>query len=212
MSRVKSRAGALLPTLILAAVAIACVGAAGLWLGRAMAPREQTTVIDRPARRDFNLTDSSGAPVSLATYRGKWLLMFFGFTSCPEACPMALTNVSETLKELGDDAAVLQPAFVSVDPERDTREVIKDYISHFDERIAGLSGSPDDIAEMARLYGVYYRKRAVEGGDYTVDHSTAFYLVSPTGEFQRAFKPDMDPADFARELKAAMNLGKGSQQ
>ncbi len=210
MSRDENRAGKFLPTLLLTAVAVTCVVIAGLWLGRTAAQREESAIVERPARRDFALTDTTGAPVSLETYKGKWMLMFFGFTSCPEACPMALTNVTETLKELGAYASNLQPVFVSVDPERDTREVVKDYISHFDERIAGLTGTPEAVADMTKLYGVYYRKRAVDGGDYTIDHSTAFYLVSPTGEFLRAFTPDMDPADFARDLKTAMGKGASS--
>jgi protein SCO1/2 len=214
MSRQKPHGRNAVSTLMLSLVAIACVSAAGLFLGRLLAERTESApaMADRSPRRDFALMDTTGTAVSLETYRGKWLLLFFGFTSCPEACPMALMNAGETLRELGEDAPLVQPAFVSVDPDRDTREVIKDYISNFDPRIAGLSGTPEAVSAMAKAYGVFYRKRALEGGDYTIDHSTAFYLVSPTGEFQRAFTSDSDPADFAAELKSAMVQTKGIVQ
>lgn len=210
MARNKSKhARNIAPVLIMALVVIACGGAAGLWLAQSLSQQPQHVVEVRDSRRDFALIDADGAPASLATFQGKWLLMFFGFTSCPEACPLAMINVSSTLDEMGADARNVQPVFISVDPEQDTPEVIKTYLLNFDERIAGLTGTPETVAAVAKDYGVYYRKRPIEPSGYTVDHSTAFYLVSPEGNFLRAFTSDMDPAAFAQEIKTAQNTARG---
>lgn len=203
MSRSKTSAsGKLVPSLLLSAVIMLCVGAAGLWLGfNWMQPQPPNVTHAREPRRDFALVDTSGAQVTLDTYRGKWLVMFFGFTSCPEACPLAMINVADTMQALGQDGADVQPIFVSVDPEHDTTQVLKDYLLNFGDGIVGLTGTPEAVAAVAKSYGVFYRKRPIEGGGYTVDHSTAFYLVGPDGTFLRAFTADMDPADFAQEIK-----------
>ncbi|MBL8628036.1 MAG: SCO family protein [Rhodospirillaceae bacterium] len=159
-------------------------------------------VVEAP--RDFALIDTAGEKVSLANYRGKWLLVFFGFTNCPDVCPTAMLNVSATLRELGDKANDVQPIFITVDPERDTPVILKDYLANFGDHIAGLSGSAEDIAAVAKAYGVFYRKRPMEGDDYTMDHSTALYLVAPDGRYVRAYVPDMDPAQFADALRRLM--------
>jgi protein SCO1/2 len=188
----------------LAVLLVALLG--GLWMGFALAPPENTghmVAEQRAARRDFSLTDTNGQKVSLQTYQGKWMLMFFGFTMCPEACPMAMQTVGVTLDEMGEAAAVLQPVFVTIDPERDTPAVLKDYLGHFADNIAGLSGTAEETASIAKAYGVFYRKRAIEG-DYTMDHSTALYLVAPDGNFVRPFRADVDPSQLAADLKAAM--------
>lgn len=156
------------------------------------------------APRDFSLTDTAGQNVSLAAYRGKWLLIFFGFTNCPDACPTAMLNVGAALRELGPDAANVQPIFVTIDPERDTPAVLKDYLANFGDHIAGLSGTADETAAVAKAYGVFYRKRALDGGDYTMDHSTALYLVAPDGLYVRPYMPDMAPAQLADALRNLM--------
>lgn len=205
MSRTQKRGPGIIALLVLTVLVAGGVAAAGLWLGGSRDAPQSAATEARESRRDFRLQDTSGADVTLDTFRGKWLLMFFGFTSCPEACPLAMINAGATLDALGADAAGVQPVFVTVDPERDTAQVLKDYLLNFDTRIAGLGGAPEAVAAMAEAYGVYYRTRPIEGGDYTVDHSTAFYLVAPDGAFQRAFTPNMDPAAFAEEIRAAMD-------
>src|SRR4051812_23274636 len=124
-----------------------------------------------PPRREFALQDMAGRDVTLDTYKGKWVLMFFGFTSCPDICPNTLLNISHTLDALGDTAKDIQPLFITIDPERDTAPVLKDYLSNFDARIVGLTGTPEQIAAVASLYQASYRKRATDDGSYTMDHS-----------------------------------------
>jgi len=191
---------AVLASLLLAAVA-------GVWLGFYVAPPAQSkgTVMESlPDTRDFALADTSGARVSLATYRGKWALMFFGFTSCPEACPMAMQLVSATIGEMGEAGKMIQPVFVTLDPERDTPDVLREYLAHFADNVAGLSGTAQETADIAKAYGVFYRKRAIEGDDYTIDHSTALYLIGPEGAYLRPFRADVDPSELAEDITAAM--------
>ncbi|MGE3476105.1 MAG: SCO family protein [Rhodospirillaceae bacterium] len=198
------------PWLQLCLIALLVAAASGLWLGQFMSaqpPAEQYVVIDRPKVRDFSLTDSVGRKVSLATYRGKWLVMFFGFTMCPEACPLAMQKVIATLKEMGESAATVQPIFITIDPERDTPAVLKEYLANFADNIAGLSGTAEETAAIAKLYGVYYQKRPI-AGDYTMDHSTALYLVTPDGSYLRPYRADVEPDELAEHISAEMKAWK----
>lgn len=131
----------------------------------------------------FALVDTRGTPVTDADLRGKPAAVFFGFTYCPEICPTTLGELTAALDVLGPEADRLNVVFVSVDPERDTPEELGLYLSHFDRRIRGLTGSPDAVEAMTRAYRVYHRKVPLEGGDYTVDHSSMIYLFDPQGAF-----------------------------
>lgn len=131
----------------------------------------------------FELVDMTGRPVTEASLLGKPTAIFFGFTYCPEVCPTTLLELSSALKTLGPVADKLNIVFVSVDPERDTPEQLRLYLSNFDPRIRGFTGTPDAVAKAAKAYRVYYRKVPVEGGTYTVDHSSSVYLFDATGGF-----------------------------
>lgn len=131
----------------------------------------------------FQLVDQDGHKVTEADLRGKPTVMFFGFTYCPDVCPTTLTEMTAWLKALGPDADRLNVAFVSVDPERDTPAQLKSYLGSFDHRIRGLTGTPEQVAAMAKAYRVYYRKVPVEGGEYTMDHSSMVYLFDKDGGF-----------------------------
>lgn len=131
----------------------------------------------------FQLVDTAGRPVTDKTLLGKPTVMFFGFTYCPEVCPTTLAEMSAALKALGPDADRLNVVFVTVDPERDTPEQMKLYLSNFDPRIKGFTGAPAQVDAVARAYKVYHQKVLVEGGGYTVDHSSAVYLFDKRGNF-----------------------------
>lgn len=131
----------------------------------------------------FRLVDTAGRPVTEKSLLGKPTVMFFGFTYCPEVCPTTLAEMSAALKALGSDADRLNVVFVSVDPERDTPEQMKLYLSNFDRRIQGLTGTPAQVDAAARAYRVYHQKTPLEGGGYTVDHSSAVYLFDKRGGF-----------------------------
>jgi len=134
-----------------------------------------------------------GGPFSLATHEGTTLddtdlrgapfAVFFGFTHCPEVCPTTLWEMSETLAQLDEEAAGFRVLFISVDPVRDTPELLATYLQSFDDRIVGLTGSEADIAELAKAYRAYWRKVPLENGDYTMDHTASVYLMDAGGEF-----------------------------
>jgi len=193
--------------LLVPLIIVGCVSLAGWWLGNMLASgvRKQSSQTSiKTDRHDFALVDTSGQRVSLDTYRGKWIVVFFGFTSCPEACPTTLLKLGAALRDLAGVAANLQPIFITVDPERDSPDVLKEYLANFGDNIVGLSGSGPEIAAVAKSFGVYFAKRQTEAGDYTVDHSTALYLIAPDGQLLRPMSISEDPHDFALELSAAM--------
>ncbi len=191
---------------LIAAAVLLVATVAGMWLAHLYTPSPAAPVVvgsDRPAIRDFSLLNADKERVTLAAYRGKWVLMFFGFTTCPEACPMAMQMVTATLQDLGETGKNVQPVFVTIDPERDTPEALKEYLAHFADNIEGLSGTAEETAAIAAAYGVFYTKRDLDG-DYTMDHSTALYLVAPDGRYVRPFRADIEPAALAADLSAAM--------
>jgi len=151
----------------------------------------------------FILTAPDGTTVTDQTYRGKWLLLFFGYTSCPDLCPTTLNEFAQVLAALGSGAQRLQPIFITVDPERDTPDVMGKYTAAFDRRIIGLTGSPKQIAEVSESYGAYSVQRKIGAGDYVVDHSSYIYIMNPRGQFVRGLEYDTPSgriADILRQL------------
>jgi protein SCO1/2 len=135
--------------------------------------------------KDFHLPDHNGVERSLKDFQGKVVVMFFGFTQCPDVCPTTLTELSEVKKMLGKDGDRLQGLFVTVDPERDTAQVLKAYMANFDPSFLALRGSPEQLAAMAKDFKIYYKK--VEGKtptSYTMDHSAASYVYDPQGRLR----------------------------
>ena len=137
------------------------------------------------------------------SFEGQWLLVFFGFTRCADVCPTTLTQIAKVLDGLGEQSARLQPLFISLDPERDTPEVLAAYTTFFDERIVGLTGSPEQIRQVAEAYGVYVRKVPM-GDTYMLDHTGSVYLMNPDGELASLISLQMTSADTAREISTAL--------
>jgi protein SCO1 len=133
----------------------------------------------------FTLVATNGQKISDQTYRGKWVLIYFGYTYCPDACPTALNNISVALEELGPDAGKLQTFFVTVDPQRDTQEVMTDYLKPFDSRILGLTGTKAQIDDVIKEFHLYVSAEKSEGhgNNYYVSHSSYIYLMDPQGSF-----------------------------
>ena len=151
----------------------------------------------------FELQDHNGRRVTDKTFHGDWTLMFFGFTHCPDICPTTLAQIGAVLDSLGTQADHLQPLFVSLDPERDTPEILAGYIHHFDERILGLTGTQAQIDAMSDAYRVYARKVPL-GGSYTLDHSAVMYLIGPDGELVSHFTQPVEAYAMARTIAAAL--------
>jgi protein SCO1/2 len=152
----------------------------------------------------FKLTDQNGATVTDTDLKGKPFLVFFGFTHCPDICPTTLFEVSEVMRALGPKADGTRALFVTVDPERDTPKVMKDYLSSFDPHLIGLSGTPEAVEKMTKAYRVYSRKVPTKDGDYTMDHTALVYLMDKQGRFVAPFnlkrKPEEAAADLSRYL------------
>lgn len=130
------------------------------------------------------LTDHNGRPRTLADFKGKVVTVFFGFTHCPDVCPTTLGEMAAVMKELGGDAARLQVLFVTVDPERDTPEVLKRYVPAFEPSFLGMTGSAEDIARTAREFKIFYQRQNLPGGGYTMDHSAGTYILDAEGRLR----------------------------
>jgi protein SCO1/2 len=149
----------------------------------------------------FSLTDQNGRAVSDQDFKGKPFLVFFGFTHCPDICPTTLFEISEVLKRLGPDADKTAALFISVDPERDTPDKLKDYVSSFHPRIFGLTGTADAINAVEKEYRVYAKKVPLKEGDYTMDHTAVVYLMGKDGRFVAPFNLQKSADEAANELR-----------
>jgi protein SCO1/2 len=153
----------------------------------------------------FELVDTDGEQVSDQTYRGKWMLIYFGYTFCPDACPTALSNIGIALQALGAEANVIQPLFITVDPKRDTVVTLHSYLQSFDPRIIGLTGSEAQIRAIAKTYRVYVEPQKPEAdGNYLVDHSSYLYLMDPNGTFVDVVQSTTPPAQIADSLRTSL--------
>jgi protein SCO1 len=149
----------------------------------------------------FRLTDQNGKTITDQDLKGHPFLVFFGFTHCPEVCPTALFDISEILGRLGPDAEKVNALFVTVDPERDTPETLKEYLSSFNPRLIGVGGDADALAAVAKAYRVYYKKIPLKDGDYTMDHTAIVYLMDKNGQFVAPFSLKRRPEDAAADLR-----------
>jgi protein SCO1/2 len=181
-------------------LAVLLLGAGGfMWLAGGGATGGTAIGIGGP----FTLEDGSGKPVTDRDFRGKYMLVYFGYTFCPDVCPTTLSAVADAMDKLGPDAAKIRPLFITVDPRRDTPPVVKKYAAAFGPAITGLTGTPEEIARVAKEYRVYYAEhRTGPGpGDYSVDHSSVLYLMDPKGGFVAPVRADATGDEIAASLK-----------
>jgi protein SCO1/2 len=149
----------------------------------------------------FRLINQDGQTVTDQDFRGRPFLAFFGFTHCPDVCPTTLFEVSEIFRSLGPDADRVRAVFFTVDPERDTPASLKEYLSSFDSRLSGLTGSLEDLAAVAKSYRAIYRKVPLEQGGYTMDHTAIVYLMDKQGRFVAPFSLKRTTEASAAELR-----------
>lgn len=156
----------------------------------------------------FQLVNQDGQAVDQTMLTGKWSLVFFGFTYCPDYCPTTLTALEATKRQLGDKAKDLQIVFISIDPERDTPQALKDYLSTdgFPQGVVGLTGTPEQVKAAADAYRAYYQKVG-EGEGYTMNHSLTVYLMGPDGKFRSAIAHDLGPERAAQIIDRTMARG-----
>ncbi len=154
--------------------------------------------------RDFHLQDADGRERTLAEFKGKAVLLFFGFTQCPDVCPTALTRAVEVKRLLGADGARLQVIFVTLDPERDTPALLKQYTAAFDPTFLGLHADPETTKMTAREFKVFYTK-VPTGDSYTLDHSAFSYVFDPAGRLRLALRHEHTAQDYAADLRQILN-------
>lgn len=153
--------------------------------------------------KNFKLSDPDGKPVELRDFHGKAVLVFFGFTQCPDVCPTALSRAAEVRKSLGKDGDRLQVIFVTVDPERDTPQVLKSYTAAFDPGFLGLSTDLENTRKTADAFRVYYAK-VPTGSSYTMDHTAISYLYDPAGKLRLAVRPEASVADVTQDVRTLL--------
>ena len=153
--------------------------------------------------RTLELTDHTGQPRRLEDFRGKAVVVSFGFTHCPDVCPTTLADLSQAVKSLGREAEKVQVLFVTVDPERDSREVLAKYVTAFDPRFIGLYGDPAATRRAAKEFKVYFEKRKT-GDTYSVDHSGQTYVIDPQGRLRLFVRHDRIGADLPADLKTLL--------
>lgn len=202
----KPPARPVLPLLVAGVAALLLAGGAALFViaqpSPAQAPAAQAALIGGP----FTLTSGNGKTVTSNDLRGKFLLVYFGYTFCPDVCPTTLSDVAQALDKLGPTADRVQPLFITIDPARDTQPVIRQYTAAFTPRLEGLTGSAEQIAAVAKEYRVYYapHRTGPNPDDYTMDHSSVLYVMGPNGKFVGVIRADEGPDAIARDLAKFM--------
>ena len=150
----------------------------------------------------FTLVDQTGAPRSSADFRGRFMLIYFGYSNCPDVCPTTLALMADALDKLGAEADKVVPLFITIDPERDTAAKLKPYVASFGPRFVGLTGDLASIRKVAGLYRVYLKKQPLEGGNYAMDHSSVIYRMGPDGKFVGYWDDtSIGPDKLAAELR-----------
>lgn len=162
-----------------------------------------TDITGAPYGRSLELADHTGKPRRLEDWRGKAVVLFFGFTHCPDVCPTTLADIAQAVKELGPDAGRVQVLMVSVDPERDTPESLAKYVTAFDPRFLGLRGELEATKKVAAEFKIYFGKRKI-GDSYTVDHSGQSYVIDPQGRLRLLVRHDRIAQDLAHDLRALL--------
>lgn len=153
----------------------------------------------------FTLVDHTGRTVTEADFAGRFMLIYFGFTFCPDICPTELGTIASAIDLLEGEGERVTPVFITVDPERDTPEAMADYVSRFHPRMVGLTGSAEQIAAAARAYRVYYAKaQRPEMSQYLMDHSSFIYLTGPDGRVRSLFRPETSPESIASSIRTQL--------
>jgi protein SCO1/2 len=191
---------------LLVAVLVLALAAGGfLWrMGDQLAAERAGKVGEAAIGGPFALTDQNGRVETDRQLHGRWVLLYFGYTYCPDVCPTTLALMANAVDKLGVKADRVVPVFITIDPERDKPGVLKTYLAAFGPRFIGLTGNAAQIASVAHAYRVYYAKHPLPGGTYSVDHSSAIYLLDPNGKFVKAYDDQSGAAAIAADLNSLM--------
>jgi protein SCO1/2 len=157
-----------------------------------------------PIGGPFTLTDQTATPRSDSEFRGKLMLIYFGYTYCPDICPTDLMTIAQAVDSLGPAGTAIQPIFITLDPERDTIERLAEYVSSFHPRLIGLTGTPENIRRLALAYKAYYAKKG-SGEDYTIDHTGVTYLIGRDGKYLGFVPPQTTPERLAEVIRGQLS-------
>lgn len=194
----KTRRTVSIALLMLAVLVVA--GVAGFYLNRA--PEKAA---GKPFGVPFELVATDGQPITEKAFQGHPSAVFFGFTHCPEVCPTTLFELDGWLKQLGPEGDKIRAFLVTVDPERDTVDVMRSYVTNVSQRITGITGTPEQMNAMLKGYSVFHRKVPLEGADYTMDHTASIYLLDSTGDFFGTIAYGENPETAVAKLKRLAN-------
>ncbi len=214
MTKPTARQNRSLLILMVSMMAIVAVAIVVMWRIVENGPRDQVTGAESGISigGPFTLTDQTGAIVTDKTYDGSYRLIYFGYTFCPDACPTELGVMAQAIEALGPPGSKVLPIFITIDPERDTVQQLKGYVPLFDKRLVGLTGTPEQIAAVARAYKVYYAKADQPGIDaksYGMNHSSFVYLMDPAGKFLTVFSSDTDSDNMAAGIRRYLEAPAG---
>jgi protein SCO1 len=164
-------------------------------------PAIQSAVTSTHIGGPFSLMSADGKPTTDRSFPGKWLLIYFGYTFCPDACPTTLSAIGAAMGQLGPAADKIQPIFITVDPKRDSGEILAQYVKNFDRRLVGLRGKPKEIAAVAKEFHVSYAVEPLGNNQYAIDHSAYIYVVDPEGQVVELLTGDVPGHRIADELR-----------
>jgi protein SCO1/2 len=190
---------ALIPYLLLAA----CVAGGSLWHASEMLPQVGRTILSGQIAvgGPYALTDQDGRPRTSGDFRGQYQLIYFGYTFCPDVCPTTLAIMAAALDKLGPAKDRVVPIFITIDPARDTPQVMKKYLAAFGPRFVGLTGTADQIAQVEKEYRVFAKKEPLTDGNYSMNHSSVIYLMGPDGKLVSFYDEAASPEDLAKSLR-----------
>jgi protein SCO1/2 len=184
-------------------LAAACLAGGGLWYAAGeIASADRVVTVGTPrVGGPFALIDQNGQTRTDRDFRGRWMLIYFGYTNCPDVCPTSVALISEVISRLGGRAARVVPIFITVDPDRDSPQLLKQYLASFGPKFVGLTGPKSHIASAASEYRVYIARRPSKDGGYAVDHSNVIYLMDPAGKFAANYDNSQGPDEIAADLR-----------
>ncbi|HEU0095254.1 MAG TPA: SCO family protein [Rhizomicrobium sp.] len=182
---------------------VAALAGGMLWHESETVPGLGRTVVSGQALvgGPFRLTDQNGKPVSDRDFRGRYMLIYFGYSFCPDVCPTTLQVMADAIGKLGDKTGRITPVFITIDPERDTPKVLKEYMNAFGPNFVGLTGSAAAIKDVEKKYRVYAEKKPLAGGNYGMDHSSVLYLMGPDGRLVTYYDEAISPDNLAKQLR-----------
>lgn len=158
----------------------------------------------------FTLADPSGKTVSSSDFKGKWMLIYFGYTHCADLCPTELAEMIDAMRQIGAEARLVQPIFITIDPERDNGKDLAAYVAQFDDRLIGLRGTPQQVARVAANYGIRFNKKFNNDGSYSISHTSRIFVINPQGDYQVTFSHMSDAYMIASKMLELISEQHGS--